>query len=65
MCLYTNAHNLGNKQEELEATMPLENHNVVVTENLWDEALSSSSRKGQSVKSCSRKMAMSEVKAYR
>lgn len=38
MCLYTNAHNLGNKREELEATMPLENHNAVVTENLWDDS---------------------------
>jgi len=36
--LYTNAHNLGNKREELEATMPLENHNAVVTENLWDDS---------------------------
>lgn len=36
-CFYTNAHSLGNKQE-LEATMLLENHNVVVTENLWDDS---------------------------
>lgn len=36
-CLYTNAHTLGNKQD-LEATMLLENHNVVVTENLWDDS---------------------------
>ena len=26
-CLHTNAQNLGNKQQELEATVPLENHN--------------------------------------
>ena len=28
-CLYTNAHILGNKQEELEATVLLANYNIV------------------------------------
>jgi len=28
-CLYTNAHNMGNKQEELEATMLLESYDLV------------------------------------
>ena len=30
-CLYNNAHSLGNKQEELEATVLLENHNTVAS----------------------------------
>ena len=35
--LYTNTCSLGNKQEKLEATMLLENHNVVSsTETWWD-----------------------------
>jgi len=28
-CLYTSAYSLGNKQEELEATLLLENHSIV------------------------------------
>lgn len=28
-CLYTNAHNLGNKEEELEATVLQEDHDIV------------------------------------
>jgi len=36
-CLYTNACSLRNKQEELEATVLLENHDAVaVTETWWD-----------------------------
>lgn len=38
-CLFTNACSLGNKQKELEATVLLENHNiVVVTETWWDDS---------------------------
>ena len=38
-CLYTNAHSMGNKQEELEATMLLESYDVVaITETWWDES---------------------------
>lgn len=29
-CLYTSVHSLGNKEKELEATMLLANHNIVV-----------------------------------
>ncbi|PKU38486.1 nipped-b-like protein [Limosa lapponica baueri] len=37
-CLYTNAHSMGNKQEELEATMLLESYDIVaITETWWDE----------------------------
>lgn len=44
-CLYTNARSMGNKQEELEATVPLENYDlIVITEMWWDEP-------GQSVQS--------------
>ena len=36
-CVYTNAHSMGNKQEELEAMMKQENYDVVaVTETWWD-----------------------------
>ena len=34
-CLYTNAHSLGNKQEELKATVLLENHDVVAVTETW------------------------------
>ncbi|KAK4807116.1 hypothetical protein QYF61_018457, partial [Mycteria americana] len=38
-CLYTNACSMGNKQEELEATMLLESYNLVaITETWWDES---------------------------
>ncbi|PKU45830.1 rna-directed dna polymerase from mobile element jockey-like [Limosa lapponica baueri] len=38
-CLYTNACGMGNKQEELEAIMPLERYDIVaITEILWDES---------------------------
>jgi len=37
-CLYNNAHSMGNKQEELEATVLLESYDLVaVTETWWDE----------------------------
>ena len=39
-CLYANAHSLEYKQEELEATVLLENHNIVaITETWWDESM--------------------------
>ena len=34
-CLYTNACSLGNKQEELEATVLLENHDIVAVPETW------------------------------
>ncbi|KAM6103455.1 uncharacterized protein LJ206_014212 [Theristicus caerulescens] len=38
-CLYTNARSMGNKQEELEATMPPESYDLVaITETWWDES---------------------------
>jgi len=38
-CLYTNAHSMGNKQEELEATMLLESCDLIaLTETWWDES---------------------------
>ncbi|KAK4806137.1 hypothetical protein QYF61_001060 [Mycteria americana] len=38
-CLYTNAHSIGNKQEELEATVLLESYDLVaITETWWDES---------------------------
>ncbi|PKU28576.1 rna-directed dna polymerase from mobile element jockey-like [Limosa lapponica baueri] len=38
-CLYTNAHSMGNKQEELEAIMLLERYDIVaITEPWWDES---------------------------
>jgi len=38
-CLYTNTRSLGNKQEELEATVLLENHDIVaVTKTQWDDS---------------------------
>ena len=36
-CMYTNAHSMGNKQEELEAMMKQENYDVMaITETWWD-----------------------------
>ena len=36
-CIYTNAHSMGNKQEELEAMMQQENYDVMaITETWWD-----------------------------
>ena len=36
-CIYTNAHSMGNKQEELEALMQQENYDVVtIPETWWD-----------------------------
>jgi len=38
-CLYTNARSMGNKQEELEATVPLESYDLVaITKTWWDES---------------------------
>jgi len=38
-CLYTNAHSMGSKQEELEATVLLESYDLVaITETRWDES---------------------------
>jgi len=34
-CLYTDAHSMGNKQEELEATMLLESYDFVATTETW------------------------------
>ena len=33
--LYANAHSLGNKEEELEASVIRENHNIVVITKIW------------------------------
>ena len=38
-CIYTNAHSMGNKQEELEAIARQGNYNVVtITETWWDDS---------------------------
>ena len=38
-CLYTNARSVGNKEEELEATMLLESNDLVaITETCWNES---------------------------
>ncbi|KAK4813675.1 hypothetical protein QYF61_019568 [Mycteria americana] len=38
-CLYTNAHSMGNKQEELEAIVHQENYDMVaITEMWWDDS---------------------------
>ncbi|XP_059348049.1 serine/threonine-protein kinase PAK 2-like [Ammospiza nelsoni] len=38
-CMYTNAHSLGNKQEELEAMVQLQSYDVVaITETWWDDS---------------------------
>ena len=34
-CLYTNACSLGNQQEQLEATMPLESYDLVAITDTW------------------------------
>ncbi|PKU34913.1 hypothetical protein llap_14785 [Limosa lapponica baueri] len=34
-CLYTNARSMGNKQEELEATMLLESYDIVAINETW------------------------------
>jgi len=34
-CLYTNACSLGNKQDELETTVLLENHDIIVITEIW------------------------------
>lgn len=37
-CLYTNAHSMGNKQEELETMVQLENYYLIaIPETWWDE----------------------------
>lgn len=37
-CLYTNAHSMGNKQEELETMVQSENDDVIaIPETQWDE----------------------------
>ena len=37
--LYPNAHSMGNKQEELEATVLLESYDLVaITETWWDKS---------------------------
>ncbi|PKU39849.1 rna-directed dna polymerase from mobile element jockey-like [Limosa lapponica baueri] len=39
-CLYTNAHSMGNNQEELETTVPLKSYELVAaTENWWDKSM--------------------------
>ena len=38
-CLYTNAHSMGNKQEELEAIMQSKSYDMVaITEMWWDDS---------------------------
>jgi len=38
-CLYTNAHSMGNKQEELEATVLLESYDpIAITQTWWDKS---------------------------
>jgi len=38
-CIYTNACSMGNEQEQLEATVQLENWDtVVITETWWDDS---------------------------
>ncbi|RMC18016.1 hypothetical protein DUI87_04892 [Hirundo rustica rustica] len=38
-CMYTNAHNMGNKEEELEAMVQQHSYDVVaITETWWDES---------------------------
>jgi len=38
-CLYTNAHSMGNKQEELEATVLLESYDLdAIVESWWDKS---------------------------
>lgn len=38
-CLYSNAHSIGNKHEELETMLQLENYDlIVITETWWDQS---------------------------
>ena len=38
-CLYTNAHSMGNKQEELEAIVQSESYDIVaITETWWNDS---------------------------
>ncbi|GAB0206524.1 hypothetical protein GRJ2_003118000 [Grus japonensis] len=38
-CIYTNVHNMGNKQEEVEAIVQQENYDIVaITETWWDDS---------------------------
>ena len=38
-CFYTNAHSMGNKQEELEAIVQLESYDIVtITEMWWNDS---------------------------
>jgi len=38
-CLYMNARSMGNKQEELEATVLIESYDLLaITENWWDKS---------------------------
>ena len=37
-CIYTNAHNMGSKQNELEAIVQQENYDIdAITETWWDD----------------------------
>jgi len=37
-CIYTNAHNMGNKQKDLEATVQQDSYDLVtITETWWDD----------------------------
>jgi len=37
-CIYTNAHSMGNKQEELEAIIQQDSYELVaITERWWDD----------------------------
>ncbi|GAB0209703.1 hypothetical protein GRJ2_003436000 [Grus japonensis] len=37
-CIYTNACSMGNKQEELEAIVQLENYDIVAITETWDDS---------------------------
>ena len=39
-CLYTNAHSMGNKQEELEAIVCLESYDIVAITEMWNDSYS-------------------------
>lgn len=34
-CLYTNAHNMGKKQEDVKTIVQLENHDMIATTEVW------------------------------
>ena len=34
-CLYINSNSLGNKQKQMEATVLLENHNILAVTEIW------------------------------